>query len=30
MFIKEDLYIVKDSWKDVKDYIEKLYEGVVK
>ena len=27
-FIKEDLHTAKDSWKDVKDYTEKLHEGV--
>ncbi|WP_459501305.1 non-hemolytic enterotoxin subunit C [Bacillus sp. C1] len=29
-FIKEDLNTAKDSWKDVKNYTEKLYEGVTK
>lgn len=29
-FIKEDLNTAKDSWKDVKDYTEKLHEGVTK
>lgn len=29
-FIKEDLRTAKDSWKDVKDYTEKLHEGVAK
>ncbi|WP_426951781.1 HBL/NHE enterotoxin family protein [Bacillus mycoides] len=29
-FIKEDLNTAKDSWKDVKDYTEKLHEGVAK
>lgn len=29
-FIKEDLHTAKDSWKDVKDYTEKLHEGVAK
>ena len=24
-FIKEDLHTAKDSWKDVKDYTEKLH-----
>ena len=28
-FIK-DLHTAKDSWKDVKDYTEKLHEGVAK
>ncbi|WP_423242940.1 HBL/NHE enterotoxin family protein [Bacillus cereus] len=29
-FIKEDLNTARDSWKDIKDYTEKLNEGVSK
>nr|WP_154213794.1 HBL/NHE enterotoxin family protein [Bacillus cereus] len=30
VFIKEDLNIARDSWKDIKDYTEKLNKGVSK
>ncbi|HDR6318668.1 TPA: alpha-helical pore-forming toxin family protein [Bacillus thuringiensis] len=29
-FIKEDLNTARDGWKDIRDYIEKLREGVMK
>lgn len=30
VFIKEDLNIVKDSWKNIKDYVEKIYVEDIK
>ena len=30
VFIKEDLNIAKDSWKNIKDYAEKIYAEDIK